>query len=295
MFKRSRFACQCNRPFWILVAIVGSCDALQANEVFVDNFSSVSTITSANPGNGYQVTDESFPGAWRTGKGRISYSRGVTGSDPDQYRYASSILLTTGASPSTGSPAGLSQFTVATTFYDIPSINTAQPGLIVTGSASAGGYLLEIDNGQNTTGQGSPFVLRAESGPELTGDEGSGEVVANFGIPKSMHDYAVSVTENRNGPSVFSSIDSQNLEPIPSFRVSIFDLTDNTSFYDGIFVDSEHASDFGGTQIGFRVRDPLDADTPTFGPLSLAVPEPIAFSPLAVAATLLLRRAGRID
>jgi hypothetical protein len=87
--------------------------------------------------------------------------------------------------------------------------------------------------------------------------------------------------------------------PNPAFSVSIADLTLNdpaSAYESGVFLDNARGVDFGGTQIGYRVRNPLDGQTPAFGPLSLTVvpdPSPAAAIPAVFGAAILLRRAGR--
>ena len=122
---------------------------------------------------------------------------------------------------------------------------------------------MEDDNGQSGS-----LVLLAETGNELLADEavdgpGTGQVVGDCGTVIVGDSYKVSVTEYRpadpNGHTGFS--------------VTVVDLGPSkrtTALY--TFADKYHAGIFGGTQIGLRVRDPLDTDEPAFGALSLSVP-----------------------
>ena len=266
-----------------LVGLVASRTA-HAAPVYDDTFFLANAYSDGTSG-AYTVADENnaAQSRWTSGSGILTYSRANTSRDP-AYNYESSVILTSGSTPDTGCTAGLTHFTVASTIYDIPSVNTAQPGLIIGASLGSGpvtgGYLLEVDNGQNK-GPGGPFALVAETSSELLGDEGNGEVVQNFGIPVTGHDYNISATVDRSATN-------------PAFTVVIQDLTSNSTFYSGTFIDPENTSDFGGTQIGFRVRDPLDSEMPSFGPLSLSVPEPGPRDLVLLAtATLILRRRAR--
>jgi hypothetical protein len=260
--------------------------------VFVDPYTSPNTYTSAEPSGAYTVTDEdaNYPGTWSTsGNGLLTYSRpGSNNGFSGSYVYRSSVLLTNGSTPETGSTAGLTNFTVSGTLYNnIAEDNNGQSGLVVSGSPGAGGYLLEIDNAQ-----GNAFALLAETGNELTSDEGTPQPVIQpspgvnaLGSPAIPgHEYGVSVTVDRSGL----------IQNTPVFTVSITDLTNLTTVYSGTFADSlGNPLSFGGTQIGYRVRDPFDdpADNeiPTFGPLSLSVPEPSFLGLFGLGAIFLLR------
>lgn len=260
-------------------AILGVCAVAHADPLFIDSFTLQNTYAGApapgKSGGRYTVIDgtgsaSSNPsGTWTAGDGRLTYARD-TSTPPttsDVYNYVSSVFLAGGSVPEQGNTAGLREFTVTTTFNDIPAVNTAQPGLIVSGNVGrgpgTGGYLLEDYNGQ-----GSELVLLAETGNELLGDEegdgvGSGQVVGDCGSLTTGDSYKVSVTEYR--PS--------DANGHTSFSATIVDLGPSdkrTALY--TFADKYNVGTFGGTQIGFRVRDPLDTDKPSFGPLSLSLP-----------------------
>jgi hypothetical protein len=258
----------------LALATLGLCGTTRAAPVFSDSFNAAKTYTSGSTGGAYAESDEdsSIPGTWTAGGGTLAYSRqGTTG----PFTYRSSVLLTSGSTPSTGSTAGLTTFTVAGIINNnITAVNTAQGGIIVTGSASAGGYLLEIDNGQ-----GNNFALLAETGPELLGDEGTPQPVVNtsLGFAPDGHSFGVSVTEDRSGVH-------------PFFTISIADLTMGSMLYSGSFSDPNDPSSFGGTQIGYRVRDPSESDMPSFGTLSLSTPEPGSAGLMGIAMIFLLVR-----
>jgi hypothetical protein len=260
-------------------AVLGVCQITNGDPIFSDSFSLQNTYIGA-PAPGklagrYTATDgtgsnDSNPtGTWMAQGGALVYSR--SGSSPptsnDNYNYVSSLLLTSGTTSETGSTAGLAAFTVTTTFNDIPAVNTAQQGLIISGSLGkgpgTGGYLLEDDNGQN-----SSLVVLAETGNELLGDEecdgpGTGQVVGSCGTLIVGDSYEVSVTEYRpadpNGHTSFSVV---VIDQGPKNKAK--------NVY--TFSDSNNTGTFGGTQIGLRVRSPLDSDQPSFGPLTLTVP-----------------------
>ncbi|HEX8339635.1 MAG TPA: hypothetical protein VF624_01875 [Tepidisphaeraceae bacterium] len=263
--------------------------AAQAGAAFLDPYTTAETYTATTPGK-YRLAEENtaFESKWTAANGSLTYSRklGVNGQDP-AYRYNSAVLLTTGNDAAGGNTANLKKFTVAGTIKNIPSVNTAQPGLVISGGVEQGGYILTVDNQFD-----GEFVLLSVDGQELLGDEGASgtppgphHVVKRLFDPIEGHDYSVSVTVDRTGPN-------------PSFSVSIADLTLNdpgSRYESGTFSDHTRGVDFGGTQIGYRVRNPLDGQTPAFGPLSLTVvPEP---SPAAIPAVfglaILLRRSGR--
>lgn len=258
-----------------LTAVLGLCGMANAAPVFSDSFNAANTYTSGSTGGAYAESDEdsSIPGTWTAGGGALAYSRQGTSAP---FTYRSSILLTNGSTPSTGSTAGLTTFTVAGIINNnITDVNTAQGGLVITGSASAGGYLLEIDNGQ-----GNNFALLAETGPELLGDEGSPQPIVNtsLGFAPVGHSFGVSVTENRSAAN-------------PLFTISISDLTmGGSTLYSGSFNDPNDPSSFGGTQIGYRVRDPSQSDMPSFGTLSLSTPEPGSLGLTGIAMMFLLGR-----
>jgi len=262
----------------LCVIVLGFFRTAHADPLYLDTFSTASAYSAGNSGP-FVLADESNTAmsVWTAGNGTLTYSRANTSRDP-AYNYESSVILTSGSTPNTGSTAGLSDFTVTGIINSIPPVNTSQSGLLITASLGSGpgtgGYLLEVDNGQNK-GPGGPFVLLAETSAELLGDEGSGEVVQNFGIPVVGDNYGISVTVDRSATN-------------PLFNVVIQDLTLNSTFYSGTFTDTGNTSDFGGTQIGYRVRDPLDAEMPSFGALSLSVPEPEPRNMILLAAAVLV-------
>jgi hypothetical protein len=272
----------------LVAAVPGASKTAWAAVVFVDDFSAGNTYTAVSPSGNYIASDESSVGTWTASGGTLSYAR-ISQNPPaidDIFFYSSSILLTNGSSASAGNTAGLNQFTIDAKINDIPVGNTAQPGVIVSGSVNAGGYLIT-----DFTGDNNDFVLLAETGSQLLGDEGgSAAIVKDFGTdsgPAALgHDYSLSVTEDRSGAN-------------PIFSVTILDLGPDdvpvppapTVYYAGSFQDVSHASDFGGTQIGYRARDAHDEETSTFGSLSLSVsvPEP-GFLGFLFPAILLPRR-----
>jgi hypothetical protein len=260
-------------------AMLGVCAVAHADPLFTDSFSLEKSYGGApapgkSAGNdtaidGNGSANSNPVGTWTARDGTLVYSRAASSppTSGDNYNYVSSVLLTSGSGPSTGSTAGLSTFTVSTTFKDVPGVNTAQQGLIISGSVGSGpgtgGYLLEDYNGQD-----SNLVLLAETGNELLGDEqadgpGTGEVVGNCGSLTVGDSYKVSVTEYRpSDPNGHTS-----------FSATVVDLGSGgqtTAVY--TFSDKFNAGTFGGTQIGLRVRDPLDTDKPSFGPLCLSLP-----------------------
>jgi hypothetical protein len=272
----------------VVAALLDASKSAHAAPVFVDDFTVGSTYTALAPNGIYTVSDEDSAGTWTASAGTLTYTR-VSQNPPaigDIYHYSSSVLLTNGATASGGNTAGLSQFTVDAKVFNIPAGNTAQPGVIVSGNTSAGGYLVT-----DYTAADNHFVLLAETGDELLGDEGGSiAVVKDFGTesgPAAIgHDYSISVTEDRSGAN-------------PSFAVSILDLGPDgcanppapTVYYSGTFQDLAHASDFGGDQIGYRVRDAHDEETSTFGTLSLSIPSPEpSFLGLLLPATLVVQR-----
>jgi hypothetical protein len=274
----------------VVAEVLAMTCAAQAGAAFLDPYTTAETYTEAAPGE-YRLAEEngSFASKWTAANGILTYSRkvGVNGQDPD-YRYNSAVLLTTGNDATGGNTANLKKFTVAGTIKNVPSVNTAQPGLVISGSVEQGGYILTVDNQFD-----GEFVLLSVDGPELLGDEGASgtppgphHVVKRMLNPVDGHDYSVSVTVDRTGAN-------------PSFSVSIVDLTLNDperAYESGVFLDNARGVDFGGTQIGYRVRNPLDGQTPAFGPLSLTVvPEPSAAAavPAVFGVAILLRRAGR--
>jgi hypothetical protein len=262
-------------------AMLGACALAQADPLFTDSFALQNSYAGAPaPGKSagrYTVIDgtgsaNSNPaGTWTARDGTLTYSRSPSNpaTSSDNYNYVSSLLLSTGTTPATGNTAGLSAFTVTTTFNAIPPANTAQQGLIVSGSIGSGpgtgGYVLEDDNGQ-----GSRLVLLAETGNELLGDEavdgaGTGQVIGDCGSLTAGDSYKVSVTEYR----------SSDASGHTSFSATIVDLGPSnkaTAVYS--FSDKFNSGTFGGTLIGLRVRDPLDTDKPSFGPLCLSLPAP---------------------
>jgi hypothetical protein len=257
----------------ILFSIVSTA---RAQPVFTDAFSTAHAYTAGTAGE-YTVKDENdaFKSTWTAGGGLLTYSRPPSDTDPNGYRYNSSVFLSAGLSPATGSTVGLVKFVVKGSIHGIFADNTAQPGLIVSASIEEGGYLLAVDNQR-----GGHFALLSVSGSELMADEGSGgahHVVHEFLNPVQGHDYGLSVTVDRSGAH-------------PAFDVAITDLGVAGSTVRYVFSDPTRDSTFGGTQIGYRVRNPLDGQRPTFGALSLTVvPEPTAtaFCALAIASLLL--------
>jgi hypothetical protein len=260
-------------------AMLGFCSVARAEPLFTDSFSleksyggapapgkSNGTYTAID-GNGSANSNPA--GTWTARDGTLVYSRAASSppSSSDNYNYVSSVLLTCGSTPATGNTAGLSAFTVTTTFKDIPGVNTAQQGLIVSGSVGTGpgtgGYLMEDYNGQD-----SSLVLLAETGNELLADEqadgaGTGQVVGNCGSLTEGDSYKVSVTEYRpSDPNGHTSFSATITDLGPSAKT--------TTVY--TFTDKSNSGTFGGAQIGLRVRDPLDTDKPSFGGLSLSVP-----------------------
>jgi hypothetical protein len=275
----------------LAAGLLGVSKSARSQVVFCDDFSAGNTYTALAPGGNYTAFDESSVGTWTAGGGTLSYAR-VSQNPPaigDIFQYSSSVLLTNGATASTGNTAGLSQFTVDARINDIPAGNTAQPGVVVSGSVDAGGYLVT-----DFTGANNDFVLLAETGNQLVGDEGgSAAIVKDLGASSGPavlgHDYSLSVTEDRSGAN-------------PTFSVTILDLgpynaaiaPDPTVYYSGVFQDLAHDSDFGGTQIGYRVRDAHDEETSEFGSLSLSIPSPEpGFLGFLLPATLSLRRRNR--
>jgi hypothetical protein len=275
----------------LAAATLGVLKTARADQVFVDDFSAANTYTALVPNGNYTASDENSVGTWTAGGGTLSYAR-VSQNPPaigDIFHYSSSVLLTNGATASTGNTSGLTQFTVNAQINDIPAGNTAQPGVIVSGSVAAGGYLIS-----DFTGENNDFVLLAETGSQLVGDEGgSAAIVKDFGANSGPavlgHNYSLSVTEDRSGAN-------------PTFSVTILDLgpsdatipPDPTVYYSGIFQDMAHTVDFGGTQIGYRARDAHDEETSEFGSLSLSIPSPEpGFLGFLLPATLFSRRRNR--
>ena len=163
----------------------------------------------------------------------------------------------------------------------MPADNTAQPGLVIAGSREQGGYILTLDNGR-----GNEFALLAVNGAQILGDEGSPqEVIKTFGKPTRGDSYAIAVTMHRPPTEGAHS----------SFDVTIISLgpTSASTLYEGSFTDTGRTVDFGGSQIGYRVRNPLDGDAPAFGALSLSVPEPQSLCVLGMVALALRRRTAR--
>ena len=81
-----------------------------------------------------------------------------------------------GPPPFRATPSGV-RITVKSKINDIPAGNTAQPGVVLSGSVNAGGYLIT-----DFTGANNDFVLLAETGNQLLGDEGgSGAIVKDLG------------------------------------------------------------------------------------------------------------------
>ena len=266
-----------------IVSVLTVIDAAAASAagVFEDAFAAHAAYTVATPGGPYVAADEVFPGTWTADSGVLTYSRPDTGRDPD-YQYSTSLLLTGGSTPATGTTAGLTDFTVRGTLRNIPSDNTAQPGLVVSGSRERGGYVLMVDNGQL-----NEFVLLAVDGGQILGDEGTPQmVVKKFGKPTQGDSYSIAVTEHRTADAAGH----------PSFDVSIVSTgpTHPGTLYAGSFTDPDHTSDFGGRQIGYRVRNPLDGNAPAFGPLSLSVPEPASLGLLGMVMTALRRPGPRV-
>ncbi len=272
----------------ITFALMGIVQSARADPAFADNFVTPSTYTALHPVGNYSASDENSLGTWTSGGGTLNYTR--VSQDPpaigDSYYYSSSVLLTNGTTASLGNTAGLSRFTINAKIDDIPAGNTAQPGVVLSGSVSAGGYLIT-----DFTGANNDFVLLAETGSQLLGDEGgSTAIVKDLGAisgPAALgHNYSISASEDRSGLN-------------PQFSITILDLgpadaaipPDPSVYFSGTFQDFAHTSDFGGTQIGYRTRDAHDEETSSFGPISLsvAVPEPHSLG-ILVAAGLFVRR-----
>jgi hypothetical protein len=128
----------------LMAALCSTGGVARAAMLYTDAFTSggpyTGSATGTTTGN-YSATDQdaSVGGTWTASGGTLTYTR--TGSDTG---YESSTLLTGGSTNATGSNAGLSQFSVSGNLLNVNPTNTQQ-GLIISGSTSLGGYLLETD------------------------------------------------------------------------------------------------------------------------------------------------------
>ena len=264
------------------LSLIVTANPSPAAPLYEDTFAAGATYSASSPAGPYTAADETIGGTWTAGSGVLTYSRPNSGRDP-QYRYSTSLLLTNGSTPATGSTAGLTDFTVRGVIRNVPADNTAQPGLVVSGSREQGGYVLTVDNGR-----GNEFALLAVNGEQILGDEGTPqEVVMSFGKPTRGDSYAIAVTVHRPPGGAAH----------PSFDVTITSVgpTNAGTLYDGSFTDTVRTASFGGSQIGYRVRNPLDGDAPAFGTLSLSVPEPQSLGLLGVLGLASRRRSFRPD
>ena len=243
-----------------------------------DNYS---TDTTAN----YTAKDETTTeqSVWTVANGTLNYSRTGTATwATGVFLLNPTIASTAGqaATETSGDFIGNKNFNVATT------PNYYQPGLVLSGDPTKGGYVIaEYENGKYQY----HLVLLRETGGQLVGDEGgtgNPPVIADFGSIKSnlTDDYHISGIIDRTGAH-------------PNFIVSITDLTTGMPVVTGATAtDAGAPATYGGNQIGWRVRYDNNNAALSFDNLSVAaVPEPASVGLLAVGAVGLLARRRRVS
>jgi len=250
-----------------------------AQVIATDNYS---TDTTAN----YTAKDETTTelSAWKVSGGTLNYSRTGTAT------WATGVFL---LNPSIGSTAGQAAFTTSGDFIGNKNFvlaatgansNYYQPGLVISGDPTAGGYAIaEYENGAFQY----HLVLLRETGAQLVGDEGgtgNPPVVKDFGSIKSnlTDNFHISATVIRSGAH-------------PSFDVTITDLTNGVPVaLDVLATDAGAPANYGGSQVGWRVRYDNNNAALSFDNLSVVVaPEPASVGLLAVGAMGLLARRRR--
>jgi len=199
----------------------------------------------------YTAADESgsgITGSWTVSNGALNYSR--TGNEG---YYTSDLLL----NPNIASTAGLTSFTTSGDLLNVVS-SGEQPGLIISADNTNGGYVITQEDAGAFAGH---LLLLRETGAELLGDEGlysgTSPLVADFGVLTLGHSYNISATVDRAGNH-------------PVFQVKITDLTTQTVFYNGTVTDTSEPANYGGDQVGWRVRADADSVPASFANLSLS-------------------------
>ena len=218
--------------------------------VFLDTYS---TDTSGNYTKFTQTPPPAFVDSWTVSNGTLNYKVTTNNS------WTSSVFL---LNPSVVSTTGLSKFT---TSGDIIGPQNYQPGLILTGDTTSGGFVVQEYN----AGQfANHLVLLQESGGQLLGDEGgtgNPPVLADFGdISAHLGDtFHVSGAVDRTGAHPVISVSITDLTA-PSFQLPTRTVTATTV-----------PANFGGTQIGWRARWQSAPATFSVDNLSLQTPPPL--------------------
>lgn len=199
-----------------------------AGTIFQDNY-------TTNDATNYTAAFQSGgSGTWTVNPGspgNVTYNSGV-GS------YSSSVFL---LNPSVANTSSYSTFTTSGEIINPGGIGN-QPGLVVSGDTSSGGYVIQTDD---TYGSPPVFALLQQTGSELLSDEGGGgspvPVMVKFGQFTATDSFLVSATVTRN-PSG------------DAITASVYDLTTSTYLDGGPQTVTSTIGDYGGDEIGWRNR-----------------------------------------
>ena len=194
--------------------------------VFTDTYSADTTA------NYTESVESGIQDSWKVSGGKLNYSISVNSG------WHSSMFL---LNPSIANTAGLPRFT---TSGDIFAPHTYQPGLVLTGDTSSGGFVVqEYNNGQYA----NHLVLLRETGSQFVGDEGG------TGNPPVLADFGDISQHFGDTFHVAGAVDRTGAHPV--ITVSITDLSSPVlAIPTKTVVDSGDPANFGGTQIGWRAR-----------------------------------------
>jgi len=208
---------------------VASITVASPKTVFLDPYS---TDTSGNYTESVQTPPPTFQDSWKVSNGTLNYTVSATNT------WNSSVFL---LKPSVANTAGLSKFTAS---GDIIGPKNYQPGLILTGDTTNGGFIVqEYNAGQYA----NHLVLLQETGAQLLGNEGG------TGNPPVLADFGNISAHLGDTFHVSGAIDRTGAHPV--ITVSITDLTAGSfTMPTQTMTASTVPANYGGTQIGWRAR-----------------------------------------
>lgn len=202
----------------------------------------------------YVATDGDPTGtqdSWTVSNGTLNYAvQSSNGAWNSSVFLLDSNVANSGATPS------------FTTSGDIVAPGHTQPGLILAGDTTNGGFVVQEFENTSPPNYLGHLVLLRETGGELLGDEGG------TGNPPVLLDLGDISQHLGDTFRVAGTIDRTGTNPV--ITVSVTDLTDPTFVVPGQTVtDAADPANFGGDQIGWRVRSNSATATASFDHLGL--------------------------
>lgn len=196
---------------------------------FTDTYS---TNTAANYTESAQNAPPIFQDSWTVSGGTLNYAVQATNG------WNSSVFL---LNPTVASTTGLTRFT---TSGDIIAGHNFQPGLVLSGDTSDGGFVVqEYDNGPYN----NHLVLLRETGAQLVNDEGG------TGNPPVLGDFGDISAHEGDTFSISGTVDRSGAHPV--ITVSIIDrTTPGFIIAPQVLTDAADPANYGGGQIGWRAR-----------------------------------------